>query len=438
MAITDIVIIVIVALFALIGLWKGFFKTLISFFGWFIAMLIAVLTARVVAEALLDIPAVGKFVVGSDGFSLFGALKNMLPEGLMALPAGATEAEIAGALGDGVVASLLKPFTKLLTEMGTTASAATVGDGIGIALSGGLFEVMVGIGMFIVCRIVMTLFTLFFKSLIDKDKKMGVLTRLGGFLFGAVRGTLYCAILLVAVGFLTPFQFMQPVTADIDKGVLAKPIAQSVYTLSGKITSHENYFNKLLELAGLKDSAPVEEDEDATKVKDFLTNAAVDNGGLFGKQLIGGEGRDRYNAWTQGLISHMQTAAAKIANGDYDSQQESMAALAEAVKAGGEAEQAGLIYSTFEALADVLDRYNKCDDTEMDALETEVEVSFANIKYALDNTPYSNMFGEVQFGGLEAEPTIGAEVTPPQEEGGEESIRSARMRTAYTVEWAGA
>ena len=86
----------------------------------------------------------------------------------------------------------------------------------------------------------------------------------------------------------------------------------------------------------------------------------------------------------------------------------------------------------------MLDRYNKCDAAEMDALETEVEVAFANIKYALDNTPYSNMFGEVQFGGLEAEPTIGAEVTPPQEEGGEESVPSARMRMAYTVEWAAA
>ena len=58
MSYIDIAIIVIVALGALIGLWRGFFKTLISFFGWFVSFLIAMFITQPIAGALLDVKGI--------------------------------------------------------------------------------------------------------------------------------------------------------------------------------------------------------------------------------------------------------------------------------------------------------------------------------------------------------------------------------------------
>lgn len=414
MSIADIVIIAVVALFALIGLAKGFFKTLISFFGWFISILIAALTARVVAEALLDIEAVGNIVAGGgEGFSLFSLFKGLLPDGLKALPAAATAEQITEALGTGVVASILKPFISLLTS--TTNAANTVADGIALSLAGGVFEIVVGIGMFIVCRILMTLFTMFAKSLINPDKKKGFLGRIGGFVLGAARGALYCAILLVVVGFLTPFTFMEPVTAEIDKGVLAKPIAQQVYTLSGRITSHENYYNKLLEIYR-RTTHEITEDEQA--VADFFAGALVDSGGIFEKQLFGEE-EGRYDAVVNGLKSKFAAAASDIRSGKVSANADKIAELAQAVKAADGENESGAIYAAFESFTDALDRYNKAEDEDKSAIESELDARLSAIQTLLnDETPFKELFGEISF-YEEAEPE--PETPDPEEEEEEQS-----------------
>lgn len=398
MSIADIVIIVVVALMALIGLWKGFFKTVISFCGWFVSMLIAVLIARVVAEALLDIEAVGNFVAGTgEGVSLFTLFRGMLPDELLALKAGATEAEITTALGDGVVASLVLPFIGVLTNETIAASALTVGDGIALGMAGGLFEVIVGFALFIVLRIIMTLLVMFLKSLIDKDKKQGVLSRLGGFAFGAVRGALYCAVLLLVVGFMTPFNFMQPVTAEIDKGVLARPIATQVYALSGKISSNENYYNKLVLLTGNGELPPIDNDnEDEQAVKDFAEKALVNEGGLFGKKLFGEE--TLFDDYVNGLKSTFDGAAAKIENGSINNDS-AMAVVAALVK-GDDAASAGNLYKALYVLTHDLEVYQISDDVET-VLEYEqyIFIDFANIESLLSIDECEAIFGEVKFEG---------------------------------------
>ncbi len=420
MSIADIVIIAIVALFALIGLAKGFFKTLISFFGWFISILIAALTARVVAEALLDITAVGNFVAGGgEGFSLFKLFKGILPPALSELPATATADEITAALGTGVVGSILKPFIGLLTS--TTNAANSVSDGIALSLAGGVFEIVVGIGMFIVCRILMTLFTMFAKSLINPDKKKGFLGRIGGFVFGAVRGALYCAILLVVIGFLTPFQFMQPVTSEIDKGVIAKPIAQQVYTLSGRITSHQNYYDKLLEIYR---RTTHETTEDEVAVSGFFDEALVDNGGIYEKQLFGDS--DRYDVIINGLKGKFEAASNDIKGGKLADKADKIAELAQAVKAAGEETPSGAIYAAFEKFTGDLDRYHKAEEAaDKNAIENELDAQLETIQRLLnDETPFKELFGEIRFteeSQPEPDPVPTPEPTPTPEPESEEA-----------------
>ena len=408
MSIADIVIIVVVALMALIGLWKGFFKSLISFCGWLVSMLIAVLIARVVAEALLDIDAIGNFVAGTEGVSLFSIFRDMLPEEFLALKAGATEAEIRAALGDGIVGSILMPFIGVLTNETIAASALTVGDGIALGMAGGLFELIVGVALFIVLRIIMTLLVLFFKSLIDKDKKQGVLSRLGGFALGAVRGALYCAVLLLAVGFMTPFSFMQPVTEEIDKGVLARPIATQVYALSGKISSNENYYNKLVGLTGLRGELPPEDkDENAEAVKDFAKNALIDEGGLFGKKLHGDTDYMDFAPWVDGLKRVLDDAAQKIESGELETAAENTEYVAGLVR-HGDAAGTGNLYKALYVLANDLDvYYSQSEELNVEEQAGLVMIDFANVSSILSDDRCKAVFGTIEFTGNTAEPDLG-------------------------------
>ncbi len=404
MSIADIVIIVLVALMGLIGLWKGFFKTLVTFCGWFVSILVAMLIARVVAEALLDVSALGNFVAGSEGFSLFSFFKGMLPEELMALESSATEAQIRTALGDGVVAAIVSPFIGVLTNTTISASALSVGEGIALAMAGGVFEVIVGIALFIVIRIIMTLLVLFLKSLINPDKKKGVLERLGGFLLGAARGVLFSGVLLLIVGFMTPFSFMGKVTSEIDGGVLSRPIATQVYALSGKITSNENYYKKLVRITGLHDEIPdgsEDENHAAEDVTNFADNALVDKGGLFGKTLFGED--TRFDPWVNGLKSTFESASANI-NGDAPIEKSSLDKVAGLVKGG---EDAGNLYRAFYILANDLDRYHSTDDQGLLLIiENEIYTDFANIQSVMSDSDCVAVFGNVGFGGLNVEPDL--------------------------------
>ena len=65
MSYIDIALIVIVALFAIVGFAKGFFKTFSSLFGWVLALLLTVLLTDLIAQALLGVDAIGRWALGN-------------------------------------------------------------------------------------------------------------------------------------------------------------------------------------------------------------------------------------------------------------------------------------------------------------------------------------------------------------------------------------
>ena len=68
----DLAIIGIVVLGALLGLWRGFFKSVISLFGWLVSFIIAFFITKPIVGALLDAEKVKNFVVGDgSGWSLY-------------------------------------------------------------------------------------------------------------------------------------------------------------------------------------------------------------------------------------------------------------------------------------------------------------------------------------------------------------------------------
>ena len=79
MSILDLVLIGIVAISALIGLSKGFFKSLFSFFGWLISILMAFSLAELIANRLMG-ETVINILIGSD--SIYEFIYGILPESI--------------------------------------------------------------------------------------------------------------------------------------------------------------------------------------------------------------------------------------------------------------------------------------------------------------------------------------------------------------------
>ncbi len=240
MSYIDIGIIVLVALFALIGLWKGVFKSVVAFFGWFISMLIAVFLTRVVSYALLDVKAIGNFVCGSEGFSLYKWILGFLPEK-------GTES--------GILATIVSPiYTKIAGYAGLGAlSAETSRQAVALMLAYGIYSVIVCVGLFIAIRILMMLFTLFVKSL-AKDGKPNAISRLFGFIVGAVRGFAYSALILMIMGYALAIpQLEKTVGTQMDNSVIAKPVYTTVQKMTNKLftSKDEETIDKLIKISGV-------------------------------------------------------------------------------------------------------------------------------------------------------------------------------------------
>lgn len=229
MSYIDIAIIVVVALGALIGLWKGFFKTLISFFGWFVSFLVAFFITKPIVGALLDVKGIKNFVVGNgESWSLFTWIYAKLPD----------------LNGSGVLATLLRPLTKIVEEVGGT----DLSTGVALLIANGIFSVAVCICLFIIIRILLLLFTMFANAM-TQNKLVGALNRLLGLVLGAVKGAWFVGMAMIVLTFLMGMSFMAPVRAQMDKSVLAEPIYNQVVKLTDKfITGGKDTLIKLLDI----------------------------------------------------------------------------------------------------------------------------------------------------------------------------------------------
>ncbi|MDR2202316.1 MAG: CvpA family protein [Clostridiales bacterium] len=269
MAIIDIAVIGMVALFAIFGLASGVFKSVIKFFGGLIALVAAVLLTKTVAYALLDVKAVQGFVVGGGGgFSLYKWLLEVLP---------------AAGSESGILAAVLKPvYAKIAELFGSgTFLYATEAQAFALIIAYGIFSIMVCVGLYIAIRLIMTVIIIFLKHF-AKEKPGGV-SRLLGFFVGAVRGAVLSAFLLVVMSFTLSFPLMAPVAGQIDGSVLAKPITEysrKLVDMGVATAGDDETMKKLIGLAGLDvpaEAPPEPELPDTPETPD--DNQADDGGG---------------------------------------------------------------------------------------------------------------------------------------------------------------
>jgi len=260
--IIDIILIAVVAIGAIFGLWKGFFKSIISLFGWVVSLIVAILLARTVASFLLDIPAISRMVLGGgEGWSLAGMIESWLPASLQNIPAGeATGAVIEEAMGSGIWARILTPLIDALVGAVAAESGLMLCQLVGVILANNIFIIFVGAGLMVALRVVMILFTKIAEKL-RKNKVIRAADRLGGFFVGIAKSCVYIFMAFFALSFVIASDFMTPVRNHIDNTVITRRVSNGVFLVIDRyFYGDDGFLQGLLDRLGLGGGSQGSED----------------------------------------------------------------------------------------------------------------------------------------------------------------------------------
>lgn len=248
----DIAIIALVVIGALIGLWRGFFKSLISFFGWTVSFIIAVFITKPIAGALLDLAKIRRFVVGTSGWSLYTWIHGKLDF-----------------IGTGsFLETILRPVLKVAQSV-----EGDLVSNVALLLANGVFNVIVCIALLLLLRLLMLLFTMFANAM-TKDKCVGALNRLLGMVFGAVKGFALVVFIMMMFTFVMGLSFMSKVRDQIDDNhsVIAAPLYKQVSRLTNKLLSgNKTMLEKLITFAGLDKIAGDGDEQTPAYVGEYIS-----------------------------------------------------------------------------------------------------------------------------------------------------------------------
>ena len=186
--IIDIAVVLVLVIFALIGLKKGLFKTVLSLFSWVVCLAIAIFTAKYVAGWINGIYNFSGLIGGGieKGFTnsnaFFGTAVSTF-NGDKAALFSAIPTEI-----NGFVRELIHMVFNSVNLENVTADA-TVGAIMGSTLGHICMVVISGILVFIVLKIVVALLSKLFEN-IEKIKILGGLNKVLGLALGLIKGGL--------------------------------------------------------------------------------------------------------------------------------------------------------------------------------------------------------------------------------------------------------
>ncbi|MCH5164981.1 MAG: CvpA family protein [Clostridiales bacterium] len=253
----DIGIIALVVLLGLFGVWKGLKKSLLSTGAFLIAFLLAFFLANVVAEALIGIEGIKGFVLG-DGFdekSSF-SLANWIYHSLQKE-------------GTSISPYIMKHFYNPIIEIIAKAKVDISPDqGLAVYLAFLMFSAICGVGIFIIVRFLLVIVTVIVKSYIGKAKTP--LTRLFGFIVGAMRGAMWAFAITLVFTCFGGLTFM-PAFGAVEKeyehknGVVCESFNNGAYYIRNNLfLPDSDMYGRIVERMGKKDPKPNEDLEKLT------------------------------------------------------------------------------------------------------------------------------------------------------------------------------
>lgn len=193
--IIDIALIAAFVISGLIGLKKGFLKSVLSFFSWGVCLIVAIFLAKYVAG----------WINGLYDFA--GLMSNKISASLtksneffaQPINAFANKEEIISSLPSGTN-SLLKELIKVVFSTASVdmTSTETIAVFLGAVLGDISMVVISGILVFIVLKIVVAILSRLFDS-IEKTKVLGGLNKILGLVLGLARAALVIIVINIAM-----------------------------------------------------------------------------------------------------------------------------------------------------------------------------------------------------------------------------------------------
>lgn len=213
--ITDVVIIVLLFVFAIIGYSKGFVKSFISTFGSFLSIIIAVLLCSTVANFLES-----KFsLITTISNSVSGVLSTIFGEEVVNLTLNDANNVTLGET------NLTAWIIKIIVDLKGTGELPLdipLGQIISPIFGYYIACIVSVVGLFILLKIVFFIIGEIVKKLY-KVKLVGIVDRLLGFVFGLLQGIITIQLIMMVVRII-PISFLQQVVEYLEQSAIARLI----------------------------------------------------------------------------------------------------------------------------------------------------------------------------------------------------------------------
>lgn len=238
--ILDLIFFGVIALCAALGFIFGFFKTIISFLGWFICILFSFLLAKAIANAFLGAQTINRLV--GEG-SLFDLVYGVVPDKLKSISleqiregiaAGENVKELVRSQMDGfmVFASSIIEGA-ICKDMYLNSAIENAGQVLALELTYHIYVIMVGIIIFLLLRVIVMMLSFLFKFRLGRKVKLW--ERLAGIGAGIVRGFAYACIIVMVASYVGGMSDI--VKEETDASKVSVPVSTWVNDLTGKMLS---------------------------------------------------------------------------------------------------------------------------------------------------------------------------------------------------------
>ena len=232
----DLAILIVVAVFVLIGLSRGFLHSVISLLGTLVAFLAGLFLAQVVANML------GGLFGLKD--SLGEALKGLFSGELLNTPISASDPE---SLQAALRALGLPPF--LVAPIASAVAAAipagmaefTLASYIGPMVGNAILWVVSFLIIFFGIKLVALIFEKILKNLLA-NRTLRATDRILGGAFGAAKAILLVFCLLAVLTFLLPMESMAPIRKSLADAGIGRAMYENNFILNFLVNKLPNYF----------------------------------------------------------------------------------------------------------------------------------------------------------------------------------------------------
>ena len=186
--IMDIVVVVFLLIFAVIGFAKGFFRGLVDLGGVILAFVIAINLGSLLANGLQSFFGL-RDTIGA-------ALENWLLS-IEGFDTVLTEEGISAALEKiGIPSFICAPIAESAAALVQEQAGLTIAQALSTIFASYLLSFLCGILVFILCRLFLKLLAKLLTKIVDKIPFVGLLNRILGFVLGLLIGIIYLYIVL--------------------------------------------------------------------------------------------------------------------------------------------------------------------------------------------------------------------------------------------------